>query len=278
MKEAKAHAFRGLMTAARFLLLSVAIAPAVLAASLSQGYKSATELTPGTLVSLDRSAAETVQPANTDRTEDLVGVVVPDESSSFAVGGGEGTVQVATSGVASVIVSDINGDIKTGDRITTSPISGAGMKATLSTKIVGVAQEDFSSDSEAAVTQQVRDRSGGTKQVALGQIQVLVEVTYFVSGAGNEKTVIPKWLQNITDTIAGKKVSPVRVIVSVILLILSLGAVTILIYGAIKSSIISIGRNPLSHGAIRKSLVQVLVVASVILVVSFGAIYLIISR
>lgn len=53
---------------------------------------------------------------------------------------------VVTAGDTLVNVSTINGPIKQGDAITSSPIPGVGMKATESGYAIGYAQEDFSSD------------------------------------------------------------------------------------------------------------------------------------
>src|SRR3989338_6521903 len=52
---------------------------------------------------------------------------------------------IVSSGTAKVLVSTINGSIKTGDSLTSSPIPGAGMKATKSGFIIGTAQENFTS-------------------------------------------------------------------------------------------------------------------------------------
>jgi hypothetical protein len=269
--------FNRLITAAGIALFSV-LPTIVLAAAVSQGFKAASELTPGSLVALDKSSSNTVKLADSENIEDVYGVVVPSEGSVVSVSEGEEQVQVAIAGTVDVLVSDINGEIKAGDRITASPIMGVGMKATVSTKIIGVAQSDFDTQGEGVSTTSVRDKAGTSKTVSVGRVPLLVGAEYFVTGDGDERSAIPKWLRDLTATIAGKKVDPIRIVISVIILLLALGVVAVLIYGAVRSSIISIGRNPLSHGAIRKSLVQVLAVASVILVVSFGAIYLIITR
>ena len=76
----------------------------------------------------------------------VFGIVSFNPAIEFSVEVTEDTVwPVLTAGETLVNVSTINGDIKTVDAITTSPIPGVGMKATESGYALGYAQEDFSS-------------------------------------------------------------------------------------------------------------------------------------
>lgn len=52
---------------------------------------------------------------------------------------------VVSDGIAPVLVSTLNGPIKKGDFVTTSPVPGVGMKSDKSGYVVGTAQEDFTS-------------------------------------------------------------------------------------------------------------------------------------
>jgi hypothetical protein len=255
------------------------LAPAAVSAALSQGYSSAEPLAYGTVVGGDKSRANSVKPSSPETVEDLLGVVVPPESALLSLSGGTGSeIQVATSGLASTLVSNLNGDIKSGDKVTVSPLVGVGMKALLSTKVLGVAQADFSAASDNVTTKEVKDKTGNTKSVAIGQIPVLVEVSYFVSGSGEQKTLVPRFVQDLANAVAGKKVSLLRIGLATGLLIFSLIVVGLLIFGSVHSSIISIGRNPLSQTAIFRSLATVILVSGIILGVTLGAIYLILSQ
>ncbi|HSX48332.1 MAG TPA: hypothetical protein VLF41_02415 [Candidatus Nanoarchaeia archaeon] len=247
-------------------------------AAIAQGYKSSEKVVDGTIVGLDNSAANTVQAATIDKVEDLVGVVVSSDSSLISLTNGSNEVSVATSGQANVLVSTVNGDIKAGDKITVSPISGIGMKATLSTKIVGVAQGDFNDKSTGATSHDVKDKSGQTRKVSIGQVPLLVGVAYYVAGSGDQTTPIPKVVQELVNAVAGRSVSPLRIVTSAILLVFTLVAISIILYGSIHSGIISIGRNPLSQSAVYRSILHVILACVGVLLVTLGAVYLIISR
>jgi len=65
------------------------------------------------------------------------------------------------------------------------------------------------------------------------------------------------------------------VLLAVIVLLLAFISIAVLLYSAVKSSIISIGRNPLSEGAVRKSLLQVGLTIIGILLITLITIYLI---
>ncbi len=72
--------------------------------------------------------------------------------------------------------------------------------------------------------------------------------------------------------------SLLRIIIAFIIFFTTLLTVSVLLYSAIRNSIISIGRNPLSQAAVYKGLSQVFVLVLVILIVAFGSIYLVVSR
>ena len=104
--------------------------PAVAGASssIAQGFKaSGTDIVSGALVSLQSGSANTVELSTVGNQERLLGVAGSQSLIEFANGS---PVQVVTSGATATLVSDINGAIKSGDRITASPIIGVGMKAT----------------------------------------------------------------------------------------------------------------------------------------------------
>lgn len=246
------------------------------ATGISQSFSSTDQVVPGTLVELGGQSG-TVKSANTDGVEDLLGVVIKNDSAILGVNGAGG-VQVALSGTANTLVSTLNGDIKAGDKITASPISGVGMKAILSTKVVGVAQADFKADDAGATKRDIKDKSGKTTSVSIGQIPVLISPAYYVAGLGDQKTIIPPFIQNLVNAIAGRKVSVVRIIIASIILLFSLSAIFIVLSGAVRSGIIAIGRNPLSQGAVYRSLLHVMLASIGVLLVTFGAVYLIISR
>lgn len=273
------HRFIAVLLSMAAVVGSCSLAASVQAAAgLAQGYRATEALAAGSLVSIDSQNSNSVLSANTDRLDGLIGVVVGANDALLSISSGLDQVEVATSGVVQTIVTDLNGSIKVGDKITASPLNGVGQKAVLSTKVVGIAQADFSAKTEGGVKRKIKDKAGVEKEVTVGRIPMIVGVTYYVSGNGSEKTVIPTYLQNLANELAGKKVSPLPIIVSVIIIIISLIVITALVYGAIKSSIISIGRNPLSQGAVYRSLLQVSALVMGILTVALVTVYLILSK
>lgn len=273
MKPKSTFAFK-LCLAAGLLVFSGGVA----LAAIAQGYKATENVVPGTLVNLDTSASNSVKAATADKVEDLVGIVVPADSSLISLTNGTGEVQVATSGLTNALVSTVNGDIKAGDKITVSPIAGIGMKAVVSTKIVGVAQGDFNDKTSGATSHDVKDKSGQTRKVSIGQVPVLVGIAYYVAGSGDQSAPIPKFVQELVNAVAGRSVSPLRIVTSAVLLVFTLVAISIILYGSIHSGIISIGRNPLSQSAVYRSILHVILACVGVLLVTLGAVYLIISR
>lgn len=232
-------------------------------ATIAQGFKtSETNLSPGALVSLVKNQPNTIELADTSRAASLAGIVSTDPLITLSDGGS--TVQVVTQGVTSALVSDVNGSVKTGDRVTVSPIAGVGMKVTGSAVAVGIAQADF--DSSTATTRTITNTDGSSQQVHIGLVPVQVGVAAYISSQ-QQHSGVPSFLQNAADSVAGRSVSVVRVLFATLLIVLLFVTDTVLLYAAVRSSIISIGRNPLSEAVVRKSLLQVgLTVAGVTLI------------
>jgi F0F1-type ATP synthase membrane subunit c/vacuolar-type H+-ATPase subunit K len=80
--------------------------------------------------------------------ENIYGVIVQSTALSLADRAleGEPSVRVVSSGEAYVKVSAVNGDIKSGDYLTTSFTEGVAQLADISGYVLGIALEDFSSD------------------------------------------------------------------------------------------------------------------------------------
>jgi hypothetical protein len=275
----KLHSRIGLALVYGLALLSATLSAAPALASLSQGFATSSTIAIGSLVALDNKSSGSVVIADTTNTGRLFGVVVPPSSASISLSGqGSGQVQVVTSGTAQVLVSTAGGPIKVGDYITVSPIAGVGQKVgDSSTRVVGTAQTDFDGSGDG-VTKRTIDTDQGKKEVAIGQIPVVIAVSTYTSTDGKQTYVIPNWLQNLSNTLAGRAVSPIRIIIAGIILLVSLVSITVLLYSAVRNSIISIGRNPLSKGSVLGGLLQVVGISAVILGLTAGAMYLVISR
>jgi hypothetical protein len=258
------------------ILLTMAL-PAVAAAitTISQGYLTKDQLPLGSMVSLEKDSSDHVDISTLANVGTLLGVVIDPGNSLLSVSTGQDTqVQVATSGVVQVLISDINGTVAAGDNITASPISGVGMRASVNTKVVGIAQDSMNNNNSSKQT--YKDKSGKEHSARIGTVPVLVNVSYFFKQP--DKTIIPQALQNIANSLSGKTVKPLPIIISAGIFIVTLIVVVSIIYSMIRSSIISVGRNPMSQSAVYRDLIQLSGLVLVILTVAVVAIYLILKK
>lgn len=259
------------------LVVGIITMPAAASAAtlLSQSFVSDKNLPIGSIVSLQKSSTDHVDSATTKNSDYILGVVVDGGTSQLSISSDKSNhVSVATSGVEEILVSDINGKLAIGDPITASPISGVGMKATSNVKIIGVAQDNF--PNATASQQSYKDQKGQQHTVKLGQVPVLVNVSYYYKQP--DKTLIPPAIQNIANALAGKKVNALPILISIGIFIVTLIVVVSIIYSMIHSSIISVGRNPMSQAAVYRNVIQLSVLVVLILGVAVGAIYMILAK
>lgn len=238
--------------------------------NISQSYKSESSLRAGTIVSLKKSTTEYVELANSRNASKLVGVALDPDNSLIAVDAQDSKVQVATSGNVAVLVTTINGSIAPGDQITTSPFSGLGMKANGEGYIVGRAQSSFDAQSDGATTQEVTDKSGASKNITVGYVQLVVAVGYDAGAGGGGA----QGLKNVARSLTGHDVSMARIVISLITASLAIIIIIVLVYAAIYGSIVSVGRNPLAKVSILQALSKVTIMVVFIIMLTFTLIYL----
>ena len=259
----------GLLVAARIAI------PAAAITTLSQGFLTTDAVSLGSIVSLKSNSSDQVEAATISNVDGLLGVVITNDSSLLSVTDNQAKqIQVATSGVAQVLVADINGSINAGDSITASPIKGVGMKATNSVKVIGISQGKLDNGHASKTT--YKDKNGQQHDVVLSQIPVLVNVSYFYKQP--DKTLIPPAIQNIANALAGKTVKPLPIIISAGIFLVALIVVVSIIYAMIRSSIISVGRNPMAQSAVYRNVIMLSMLVLIILGVSVTAIYLILAK
>jgi hypothetical protein len=146
------------------------------------------------------------------------------------------------------------------------------MKASEAILVVGTAQADLDEAETAEHT--LTGRDGSERTVKIGSIPVHVHVTFHAATAV-QQDFVPPFLQDLANSVAGKPVSPVRVVASVLVMVLAIISVSVLLYSSVRASIISIGRNPLSEGSIHRSLIEVGITILGVLLLTFITIYLI---
>ncbi|HSX06755.1 MAG TPA: hypothetical protein VLG92_03480 [Candidatus Saccharimonadia bacterium] len=256
-----------------YLILLSPSSIATASSAISQSYQTDSgNITQGTLVSLTTSKSSLVTPASSSSAAALIGVATSKPLIELS-NSGQGSVQVAVGGTVDAFVSDINGPVKAGDKVTASPISGIGMKATTASEIVGTAQANLSSTK--TVTKTFTTTNGQKASVHVGLLPITVTVSYYSAAAPEASiaSILPPFLQSIANTLTGKQVSPLRVLLGTCALLLGFIAATIMLYVAIRSQMISIGRNPLAESAIRKGLVDAIVAAIGVLLITIGVVY-----
>jgi hypothetical protein len=220
--------------------------------AIAQGFTGSNDkgaIVAGALVS-HKTNSQAVELATTETVDQLAGVV--DQSPLLSISGNSSEVQVVLGGSTNVLVSDINGPIKSGDRITASPIAGVGMKATSTTRIIGVAQADF--NTQKAETQNIADSHGASHTVKIGHVITQISLANYQAPGSN---FLPPFIQDIANNIAGRQVSIVRVLICTLIVIISFLSMAVFIFSSARSAMISIGRNPLAAAHIRQSLYQV---------------------
>ena len=248
------------------------------AQSVTQGYKSDTLLQNGMIVGLDPKDVTKVEPINSGQYNLLHGVVVNPSNSIILIGNNSTNVYVSTSGRVSVMVNDQNGNINPGDYVALSSVSGIGDKAILTDPLVlgkSVSAFNATDSAQQIGTVTVKDSTGKTSSLHIGYVTIDIAI-------GKNPLIVtdnslPSILSRASNLVAGKMVSPVRVYVSILVLAITAFVSGSLIYGGVRSSMISIGRNPLSKKVITRSLTQVVIVSLLVFLSGVFGVYLLLK-
>ena len=248
------------------------------AQSVTQGYKSDTLLQNGMIVGLDPKDVTKVEPINSAQYNLLHGVVVNPSNSIILIGNNSTNVYVSTSGRVSVMVNDQNGNINPGDYVALSSVSGIGDKAIVTDPLVlgkSVSAFNATDSAQQIGTVTVKDSTGKTSSLHIGYVTIDIAI-------GKNPLIVtdnslPSILSRASNLVAGKIVSPVRVYVSILILAITAFVSGSLIYGGVRSSMISIGRNPLSKKVITRSLTQVVIVSLLVFLSGVFGVYLLLK-
>ena len=255
-----------------FLFIGSGLAGAS-SANISHAYQSAIAYPPGSLVSLDSAQDNHIQAANTGTSNKLIGVVVRANDSLVAIDAEPNLVQVATSGMANVLVSDLNGSIKTGDQVAVSPFSGIGMKSEPGARLIGLAQSSLSSADSGVQTKQVTDLTGKQKKLAVGYVRVSIAIgTAPINGTEAQQNS----LQRLAKSLTGHIVSTTRILISSFVAVIAIIALVVLIYTSAYGTLIAIGRNPLAKTSVFRALGAIIGLVAITAILALGTIYLII--
>lgn len=248
------------------------------AQTVTQGYGADTVLQRGMIVGLKKDDLRKVEPINSSQYERLHGVVVGANDSAVLLGREDEKVYVASCCRYMVLVSDQNGDISYGDYISVSAVSGIGMKSgDADPVILGKAIETFKgSDTGSLVgTAKVKNEDGQEQQIRIGH--VLVDISIGKNPRLKDNNNLPEVLKRASEMVAGKPVSPIRVYISLAVLVVSALIAGSLIYSAVRSALIAIGRNPLSKKSIIRGLFQVVIIGLMVFLSGIFGVYLLLK-
>ncbi|MDQ3094299.1 MAG: hypothetical protein M3Q70_03960 [bacterium] len=260
-----------------FGMVLISLSSPLSAQTVTQGYSYEGVVQRGMIVSLkaeDTSQIELATIANSDRVH---GIVVDPNDAPVTLSSDDQKVFVATVGRFDVLVSDQNGVIQQGDFIALSSIAGVGMKADGNAGVsIGKALGNFDGQSGVVSNVELKDDQGGSQKVNVGRVQVDIGV-----GANPlakpKSSNLPEYLQKAAEAIADKPVGSIRVYLGLVVLAVTGAIAGSLLYGGVKSAIISIGRNPLSKKSIIRGLIQIIITSIMILIIGIFGVYLLIK-
>ncbi|HYH75780.1 MAG TPA: hypothetical protein VD735_07535 [Candidatus Saccharimonadales bacterium] len=244
-----------------------------------QPYNADTNIPIGTIVQLNKSDTKKVEAASLAKLNDMFGAVVnPDSLAITVTGAAETQKYVATDGKYNVLVTNENGVIKNGDNITLSNLKGTAMKASIDQEIIfGKALQNFDGKSNVIGQTNLKyDNGKAAKPVAIGLIQVAIDIKHNPE-VRSTKTKLPPQLERLGEQIAEKELSPFRLYLSVAIVLIAVVIATVVLYSGIRSSILAIGRNPLSKGSVIKGLIQVILSGFIILIIGLFTVYLLLK-
>lgn len=197
-----------------------------------------------------------IAPANISNQSNLLGVAIAGQTD-FDVQ--EGQVAVQQEGTHEVLVTTLDGAITTGDIVGPSSINGTASKMVRDGWSIGVAQADFSAESVGAVKSTVVDQQGISQDVYVGKIPVTIRIMQRMNP--QQDLVSSNALQQAVQTIVGKQVSLVAIIIAGLVILVGFIIGGTLAFTAIRQGLQGIARQPLSKQAVSRRMIQAVIFA-----------------
>lgn len=234
----------------------------------------------GSIVQIDPKDSNRVLIATKQENKLIYGVVIDPHLLSLTISSiaFKHQVYVATTGSYNVMVSDEGGTIEPGDYITVSSINGVGMDVDgTGAQVIGQAVRAFDGKTDSTGKVDLKDKSGKTiKTVNLGVVPVNINIQVNPNKQST-KTNLPDFLERTGQAIADKPVSNAKLYISAAIVLLSVIVSLTIMYIGIRKGMISIGRNPLSKGAVYRGMAEVIISGMLILVIGMFAVYLLLK-
>lgn len=241
-------------------------------------YTTERPLQSGTIVMVDPKNSTGVLPATQDKIEKAFGVVVSANRLPLQLNIAESQVYVATSGRHQALVTSENGTIEAGDLLAISSLSGTLARAAEDQELVfAKALASFDGKNNTTGNYTLKDTTGKPiKQIGISSIPIVITI---IKNPELKSTTValPTFLQRAGRAVADKEVNPIRVYFGAGIVVLSIIAAIVILSSGIRSSIISIGRNPLSRKSIFRSLIQVVLTAVIVLIIGMFTVYLLLK-
>lgn len=239
----------------------------VQADTLVRGFKVSTALQPGIVVALSKNSLDSVEAAPANDLSRIYGVVIDPSDAPVTLNAQGQQAFVATSGNYLVLVSTENGTIKSGDYVSLSNTNGIAAKATdRQSFILGRALGFF--DGKPRI---FGSRSG----FPVGKLEVSIAIGRNPLLKNN--AFIPEPLRRVSDSLAGKPVSALRIYAALAALLTSITIASSIILVGVRSGMIAVGRNPLSKRSILRGLSQVTILAVLVFIIGLFGVYLLLK-
>jgi hypothetical protein len=249
-------------------------------APVTQSYGTDSVLQTGMIVRLKPGNSSLVEPLTDSDSSSVLGVVVSANDAALALTSNTSSrqVYVATYGKYGVLVSNQNGPVRSGDYVAISALDGVGMKANSDSKLViGKALSNFDGNSNVQGTATLHDSKGRSLQVSIGTVNTQLNVEANPIRASSLPSGALGVLATIGYSVNDKAVSPFRLYLALFVLIIATLISGALLFGGVRSGIVSIGRNPLARKAIMLSLAQVVLTSFIIFILGVFAVYLLLK-
>jgi hypothetical protein len=263
---------------ASVVVFAAVFVPLVTAQTITQGYDADSNVSfqRGMIVALKEKEPKKIETVNNTTPKRVHGVVVGSSDSSFILAEDTQKIYVASGGKFEVLVGNQNGNISPGDMLTVSSISGIGMRSDDTQEIIiGKAIDGFDGTDHKLSDVTITDAQGKQVTIAIGRIKVDIEIMR--NPILKSTASLPSFLREASQYVAGKPVNPIRVYLSIAVLIAAASVSGALIYSGVRSGMIAIGRNPLSKKSILKGIFQVVMVGMIIFIVGIFGVYLLLK-
>src|SRR5437868_1938890 len=249
------------------LLVLTSLPFKALADNVIKGFSASQPVQPGMVVAIDKAATNSVKPSPANNSNLIYGVAVDPSDAPITLVGQNSQVFVATNGTYPVLVSTSGGAVKVGDYISMSSINGIAGKAQVGQpEILGKAESSFNG------TGNVISNSGG---VTIGK--VFVNIAVAKNPIANTDPTVPYALRKITSSIANKSVPVIRVYIALVIFLVALIAAIAILWSGVRTSLISLGRNPLSRHAIFSGMYKVVFTGLGDFIIGLAGVYLLLK-